>query len=387
MKNHRLWKLNRELKRAVPKAAETLFEPFRHITYVPLYDRYKARKTRVTDGRFAATAEVGIFLIFPTNGLLRSHLTMIEAMLSQGISPVVVSNLPLSQEDRATLKEIVYKIIERPNIGYDFGGYRDGIQSIVDNLHNLNRLWILNDSAWLLDQYGGWFEEARSLKVDFVGAVSNFGVRKVDFWDHGKIKWNFSTENRRFHYVSSSWCIGERILSDPNFIRFWKNLQIRDSKQLTVRRGEVGFSQWVIKNHYSHSATNEIKELPSALAALGDIELNDVAHNLIVIGQTNMEVKNAVLKLDPTSSFGRHARITLCLSAVARFGYLISMPYYIIQNGRLPFFKKSLFTSLPETAELALKILEHLPNSTKLEIYKEASDLVNKKLVEDGVST
>lgn len=375
----RLWKIRRELKRALPKTLETLAEPFRHLTFLPLYDLRKKRLMRVTQGARPPGDEMGLYLIFPSGGVLPSHLTMLRAMIRQGISPVVISNLPLTEADRATLAATAFRVIERPNIGYDFGGYRDGILSIAPLLPDLRCLWVLNDSAWLVDDNGGWFAQARATGTDFTGCVSNFGIRKVDMQDHARIAWQFNPSNRRFHYVSSSWRIGARILHDPAFLRFWKRLQIRDSKQLTVRRGEVGFSQWVLRHRYTHSATHEIADLPQRLAALSDASLDDVTRHLLMIDPVQQATKDAVLALDPAATTGRQARITLCLAATARFGFVIAMPYFLLHHATLPFFKKSVFKSSADTVALALKIMQDLPADQDNPIQQEAMALARRR--------
>ena len=132
-----LWKIKRELKRAIPKTLEALAEPFRHLTFLLLYDLRKKHLMRVTEGALPPGAEIGIYLIFPNKGVLPSHLAMLGAMVAQGISPLVVSNHPLTDQDRATLAATAFRVIERPNIGYDFGGYRDAILSIAPMLPTL----------------------------------------------------------------------------------------------------------------------------------------------------------------------------------------------------------------------------------------------------------
>ena len=376
-----LWKIKRELKRAIPKTLETLAEPFRHLTFLPLYDLRKKRLMRVTEGALPPGPEIGIYLIFPNKGLLPSHLTMLGAMVAQGISPLVVSNHPLTDTDRATLAATAFRVIERPNIGYDFGGYRDAILSIAPMLPNLRCLWVLNDSAWLVDPSGGWFAQARACNTDFTGCVSNYGIRKVDMQDHASIVWNFNPVNRRFHYVSSSWRIGAAILRDPAFLRFWKRLQIRDSKQLTVRRGEVGFSQWVLRHGFTHAATHEIADLPKRLGALCDQDLDAVTRHLLVIDPLAKQTKDDVLSTDPTTPAGRQARITLCLAATARFGFVISMPYFIQHHSELPFFKKSVLKAAPDTVALALESMNDLPADIGPMMLAEATSLAGTKIL------
>lgn len=372
MKRIRLWKLKRELRRALPKTLETLAEPFRYLTFVPLYDLRKSRLMPVTQGDVPQGKEIAVYLIYAPGGVQPSHMHMLSELVRAGISPIVVSNLPLSDADRASLGASAWRVIERPNVGYDFGGYRDGILSIADLLPGLDRLWILNDSAWLVDQTPSWFDEARAMGRDFVGSVSNYGIAKIDIQDHTEITWHFNPAHRKFHYVSNGWCIGAAILRDPAFLRFWKRLQIRHSKQLTVRRGEIGFSQWVIRRGFSHGATLEIDRLDAELAALDPAELDQVAHHLMMIDTAFEPVKTAVLALDPATETGRRARITLCLTAVARFGTIIAMPFYNQRFRRLPFFKKSVFSGSAQTVQIALDTLAILPGENGRMILSEA---------------
>ena len=379
MKRIRLWKLKRELRRALPKTLETLAEPFRYLTFVPLYDLRKSRLMRVTQGARPQGTEIAVYLIYAPGGLQPSHLHMLSELARAGISPLVVSNLPLSDADRASLGASAWRVIERPNVGYDFGGYRDGILSIADLLPTLDRLWILNDSAWLVDQTPSWFDEARAMGRDFVGSVSNYGIAKIDIQDHAEIAWRFNPAHRKFHYVSNGWCIGAAILRDPAFLRFWKRLQIRHSKQLTVRRGEIGFSQWVIRRGFSHGATLEIDRLDAELAALDPARLDEVARHLMMIDVGFEPVKAAVLALDPATETGRRARITLCLTAVARFGTIIAMPFYNQRFRRLPFFKKSVFSGSAQTVQIALDTLAILPGENGRMILSEARALARAR--------
>lgn len=372
MKRIRLWKLKRELRRALPKTLETLAEPFRYLTFVPLYDLRKSRLMRVTQGALPQGREIAVYLIYAPGGVQPSHLHMLSELVRAGISPLVVSNLPLSEEDRASLCASAWRVIERPNVGYDFGGYRDGILSIADLLPTLDRLWILNDSAWLVDQTPSWFDEARAMGRDFVGSVSKFGVGKVDVEDHHHIEWHIDHANRKFHLASNTWCLGSAILPYPGFLTFWKRLQIRDSKYYTVRRGEIGFSRWVIEHGFSYGSTLSVDTLDADLARLDDDELDMVTQHLLIQEDRLDPTKRQVLSLDKHSAKGRDARISLCLATTARHGSIVAMPYFNLKHGKLHFFKKSVFNASRGTAETALDVLNLLPGQTGAMIRDEA---------------
>ncbi|MEM7317425.1 MAG: hypothetical protein AAF408_00235, partial [Pseudomonadota bacterium] len=59
------------------------------------YDHVLARQIKRRSGAMTLGQEIGIYLIFPTDGVLPSHLRALREMKTAGITPLVVSNLPL----------------------------------------------------------------------------------------------------------------------------------------------------------------------------------------------------------------------------------------------------------------------------------------------------
>ncbi|MCY4336191.1 MAG: hypothetical protein OXC60_16150 [Litoreibacter sp.] len=216
---------------------------------------------------------------------------MLKEMTSAGISPLVVSNLPLNEENRAKLAQSSALILERPNVGYDFGRYRDGVLELAAQLSTLDRLWLLNYSVWSVHQATSWFDDARSLKTDFVGATSNFAMPRVDPHRFREITWDFSFEHKIFHYASYALGVGSAILKDPDFLKYWNKLEIRNDKSRTVRRGEIGLSQWVLARGFSHGATYEVDKLDAELARMDDAEIDKIAQELIFPESPRLETQ------------------------------------------------------------------------------------------------
>lgn len=314
------------------------------------YDQVLSKQIKRTTGSVPLGKEVAVYLIFPSSGLLRSHLYMIDQLRKAGISPIVVSNLPLSPEAVDSIRPHVSLIIERPNIGYDFGGYRDGILEIAPRLPNLDRLWIVNDSVWLMPQTTSWFEQARKLDKDLVAATSNFailrkslfGARRVNASDYLSISWNHNPRNPNFHYASYALGIGPAILKDDGFLTYWKMLEIRNDKKHTVRRGEIGLTQWVLKHGYSHAATHDIHDLDRELTKLPNAVLDMAAQELVIFkGSRLAGIKHHVLSTDPNSEEGRFERICLILTAVARQSSAYALALYNLRQHQFQFLKKS----------------------------------------------
>ena len=368
-----IWKIRRELNRLA-------FEPFRwtkeagqRLYLRRYYDLVQSRQIRLSAGALDLGQEACIYLIFPTKGVLPSHVRALRTLVDAGITPVAVSNLPLSDNDRELLYPLTMQVIERPNVGYDFGGYRDGVLELAERLPALNRLWLMNDSTWLIPQPTNWFEDARKLNVDFVGATSNFAMPRVDPERFRDISWTFSNTHRNFHYASYALGIGSRILSDDDFLDFWKKLEIRNDKSRTVRRGEIGLTQFVLKKGFRHAATHEVDKLHTELAELDDLEIDQITQDLVIPPSTRLEEqRRSVLNSDPSSPEGRKDREAFILTAVSRHAAGYVLPAYTVKYRGFQFLKKSPVGSSDEAARTMRAIIARIGGDAGAEIAAEA---------------
>ncbi|WP_425640351.1 rhamnan synthesis F family protein [Agrobacterium radiobacter] len=374
--NRLYWrKIRRELARIGLQLLRSPTEIFKLIVVRRWYDFVGARAIKRTSGDVSIGTEAGIYLIFPVDGVQNSHLTMLKEMLREGITPVVVSNLPLSDTDRKILRNYTSRIIERPNVGYDFGGYRDGILDLSRDFGTLERLWLLNNSVWLVPQQSSWFEQARALDKDFVAATSNYAMPRVDPHEFRKINWNYNTGHRNFHYASYALGFNRTIIQNAAFVRFWRRLNISSDKTRTVRRGEIGLSQWAIRNGFTHGATYEVNNLDQELQKCSNEEIDKIARELVIPDDEGLEaIQSTVLQRDPTTSEGRSDRISLVLTAVSRRASVYTLPSYSTARG-FQFLKKSPLWLSVGSAEMTLRLIERIAGSAGEEIRNEAKAL------------
>ncbi|MDD9737956.1 rhamnan synthesis F family protein [Seohaeicola sp. SP36] len=386
--NNQLWKVKRELKRIARNSKDLAREMVRKIYFRRYYDYVTSKKIRRTVGSVPLGEDVAIYLIFPSTGLLDSHIYMLSALRNAGISSIVVSNFALKAQDRDKLLQYATEIIERQNTGYDFGGYRDGILGISDRFAKLERVWLFNDSVWLMPQDRSWFEQARSLNKDFVAATSSFSIfrksglrtKHVEPEKYRSIIWMHQPHNPNFHYASYALCIGAAILRDPRFLTYWKKLEIRNDKKLTVRRGEIGLTQWVLKHRYSHAATHEIDDLDQELMALDDVELDYTAREVILLDDRQMvPVKKQVLETDANSPEGRAERIGLILTATARRGTAYALALHNLRRHHFPFLKKSPLWLSAEGPNRIVEYVSSLKGQEVAHIAEEARMLCKDK--------
>ena len=377
MANIPLWKLKREFARLGRKIAHAPIEFLRMLYVRRAYDLTRIWKTSIHIGQQATTGEIGIYLIFPKDGILPSHVSALKDMIEAGIAPFVVSNLPLDAEDLERLSPYAWQIMERPNFGYDFGGYRDAVLELAPRLQELDYLWIINDSAWFVPQARSWFDCARALGVDYCGATSNFAMPRADPERFREISWNFRTDHRNFHYASYALGIGPRILCDSAFLSYWKKLEIRNDKTRTVRRGEIGLTQWVIKRGFSHRATCEVDRLDAELLEMPDNEIDRITRELVIPDDDRLEqVKRDVLVSDHTSTIGRADRIACILAAVSRRASGYALAGYTLRCKGFQFLKKSPLWLSKEGACVTLQIIDRIDGERGVEIAHEARQLL-----------
>ena len=376
MSKPNFWKFKREAKRLWWQFSKLPTNLCDDLFKNKEYEKRHAAEIKVTKGVHGISSEVAIYLIFPSNGVKQSHLATLQQMVEEGIAPFIISNLPLSDQDRDMLTKHSWRIMERPNIGYDFGGYRDGVLFLREYLPKLQRFYILNDSAWIIDAPQTWFQQVRALNVDFCGATSNYEVKRVAIQKFCDVEWILTPNHRNCYYASYALAFGPKILQDNFFISFWQRYKLSDDKKRVVRRGEIGLSQNVLSRNFSHATTCPVHNLDEEIAALDKRELDRVARLLILSGYPKLhELRCKVLKSDFKSERGREERIYLILIAVTLQAMAYALPAYTIPKRGFQFVKKSPIWLTREGSDATLAVLETLDGPLAQAALQEAREL------------
>lgn len=343
------------------------------------YDLVVARGKRVYRGEAGDATRVVVYLIFPKNGLLDSHLRALKHFLEHGYAPVVVSNVSLSQDDRRRLLPYANHLIERPNYGYDFGGYRDGILFLRDRLHFLDRLALMNDSVWFpLAGMQDWLPAAEDFGKDVVGAASNCFVDLEDVsGDEGVPKsWRYDTHHPRFHYCSFALSFGPAVLHDKRFLKFWERFKLSNDKIDTVHRGEVGLGQWVVHSGHSHSCTLDLSRFDFDLDQLDDARLREVAENLIIPEGPALRAQKALVLAQTAGAPDARRRLkNFVIQATVDAGPAYALLDFALREKKHGFVKKSPMWLDPESAGITLRLLseqgEHLFHEEALLLLRQ----------------
>lgn len=178
-------------------------------------------------GEAPQTQHTAIYVVYQPNGLLASTINTCVFLKANGISVVIAANSRLSETDRAALSPHVTEIMQRENIGYDFGAYRDGVRHVLTTRSNLKRLIILNDSIWFpLFQCDQLIDRLKNDSADMFGPAFNSSKKK----------------GRAGHLQSYMISFGPRMLRNPKFIAFWAHYPLSSNRQIAIKYGEIGLS-------------------------------------------------------------------------------------------------------------------------------------------------
>ena len=217
------WKVKRELQRLgqqVSAIHQALWEPMLQRSH----DRLVRTGLPMFDGAVAQMPKIALYLIYQPGVLPESIVQTCQFLTDHGFSPLVVANGGLSAENREQLLPHVWRILERPNVGYDFGGYRDGILNLQMWESAPEKLLILNDSIWFPIFPGDTLlDRMEAAKADVAGTV----LRK---------------KNHRGFLESYLYLIDGRVLKNPAIQDFWRNYRLTANKYKVIRRGERGHS-------------------------------------------------------------------------------------------------------------------------------------------------
>lgn len=217
------WKLWRELDR-LGQQLRGVTENFTDPLQQKRLDKLVAAGLPCVPGHVPLTDRVALFLIFQPGGLSASTFATLRWLAGLGYAPLVVSNAPLLPADREALQSLVWRAVVRPNFGYDFGGYRDGLTLLEQWSVRPDELLILNDSIWLP-----------------VLPESDLAARLAA--EPAEVAGTILRKRGEERFLESYlYRLRRPALEHPAFRDYWSRLRLTSNKYYVIRRGERGFS-------------------------------------------------------------------------------------------------------------------------------------------------
>lgn len=320
------WKLKREIKRFGMQISELrpfIQGPMNRI----YYDRFKRGEILLTEGRQVAKTNTAIILIFQPNGVFPSLFKQLDHFLDHDVAPIVVSNAPLHPADRAALESKCLFILERPNFGYDFGGYRDGVLEFLKRGIKVENLFVLNDSIW----FPIWpectlLETAKQAEADVFGIFYSKKSKKQSHW----------------HLHSYFYRFSARLVQSPEFSRYWASMPLYNgSKRIVIRQFETKLTaNFVSKGFTADSLLND-EDVRRETQALNDDHLIRLLTYNIEADPLSRSIFRSVEGLTPADKDWRVKVQHLIENS--KFGnyFLNAHPWVFLDGVRSPILKKN----------------------------------------------
>jgi hypothetical protein len=199
----------------------------------------------VTDGRPKKSDAFYILVLFARAPLPAFTANIIDAVARSAHNLIIVSNAPLEPLLKAELSEKCHKVIERANVGRDFGAYKDGVNYVLEHHPEAERIVLMNDSVFFLKRALDKLIEDLNAPHDFIGI----------------------TEVHQFHYHVQSFMLsfGKSVLKSATFRKFWKNYLPLNTRRWAVHKGEVRLTRQLTKAgfrpHIIYQAAHLIPQL------------------------------------------------------------------------------------------------------------------------------
>jgi hypothetical protein len=199
--------------------------------------------------------------LFQPQGICASVYSTCSYLIDNGFSVFAVSNSPLNELDRQKLSEQCFQILERPNYGYDFGGYRDAILHLLDQNIRPDLLFVLNDSIWFPTFAGS----------DFIDCV------KLQNYDlYGAVMGDRSGRPNTDHVQSYAFAFSKRACASAKFEAYWRDLPVFSSRSWTVRRCEMKMTGQMAEFGFSTGARWNSADIEALLPKLSIAELEKI---------------------------------------------------------------------------------------------------------------
>ncbi len=322
------WKIRRELETArqqLQAIPERLIGPGRQRRL----DSQFPNGFRVMNGTAALGPKVAIFLVYQPRGMSASAVATCRHLSDRGYSVVLVANSPVSAVDEASLGRWVWRFVERPNFGYDFGGYRDGIRLLWHWSVSPESLIILNDSVWFpLDKNETMLASMEASSAGFLGALRHVDLPETDT-EHAGI------------FLSYFFLIKRAVLTSEVFVNYWNGYVSTSNKYLTVRRGERGFSRTL----FAAGVPSEgLYSRDRFMAAVTQQPAAFLRQTLVYGAYTDPDLeraRDALLQADATSEAWRLQAIEHIRAAVNKRNFHSSFCFASIRLLGIPLLKKN----------------------------------------------
>ncbi len=188
----------------------------------------RLRIRRISEGRLARHGNRFVLFVFYGRDTIPAFTqTVIDAIQRRGLNLVISTNAKITPALRDALLEKSCLLIERADLGRDFGGYKDGISIIEKRFGTPDRLILLNDSLFYFEQ--GLDELIAALD----GNADLYAMTEV--FEH------------HYHLGSFALSLGRTALESKRMRRYWRKYRPISTRRWSVHKGEVSLTQTLLR--------------------------------------------------------------------------------------------------------------------------------------------
>lgn len=157
------------------------------------------------------------------SALPQSISTLLDALNRRGVTTLLVINGKISPSVKESLKGKVWQIIERPNIGRDYGAYQAGILHLMKHQIVAKRLLVANDSMFFdSNRIDSLLQKAMESQSDFTAGTEN----------HDPV----------YHVGSFFFSVSEKVQNSNSWRKYWTKYYPSSSRLHAIRWGELEMS-------------------------------------------------------------------------------------------------------------------------------------------------
>ncbi len=190
-----------------------------------------SRIRTINEGRFfKGNGRFVVLVVYANSTVPLFTRTFIDSLKASPFDLVVVSNGRLAPTAVSELLNVCCLLIERENIGQDFGGYKDGISIVSGRFTRIERLVLANDSVFYLNR------GLDKLIADLNGEEDFIGVSET--YDH------------HYHVASFLMSFGPRVISNLEFRQFWKRYLPVGTRRWAIFQGEGALTAALLRSGF-----------------------------------------------------------------------------------------------------------------------------------------
>ena len=200
----------------------------------------------------------GIFLFYDREGKVDDYILGCLGSLQQHMDYLlVVSNSPLDETNRKRLESVSSEVMERKNVGYDVGAYRDGLRHLGwDHMGDYDELVLFNYTFFApIHPWASLFERTDKWDTDFWGITEHDEVRPHPFLPKLVMP----------RHIQSHWIAVRSSLSTTKDWRsYWEDMPPIESYNDSIQWHESRFTGYFNALGYRHEVAYNVDDYPSA---------------------------------------------------------------------------------------------------------------------------